>query len=56
MQFTKEDQYLTKALTERFKNKYGDVAVIAINDTQIMVISGGLSSEDTITQLNKVIE
>lgn len=56
MQFTKEDQYLTKALTERFKNKYGDVAVIAINDIQIMAISGGLSSKDTITQLNKVIE
>lgn len=56
MQFTKEDQYLTQALTERFKNKYGDVAVVAINDNQIMAISGGLSSGETITQLNKVIE
>lgn len=56
MQFTKEDQYLTKALTERFKNKYGDVAVIAINDNQIMAISGGMSTENTLEQLNCLIE
>lgn len=56
MQFTKEDQYLTQALTERFKNKYGDVAVIVINDNQTMAISGGLNSKDTITRLNNLIE
>ena len=56
MQFTKEGQYLAKALTERFKNKYGDVAVIAINDNQIMAISGGMSKENTLEQLNCLIE
>lgn len=56
MQFTKEDQYITRALTERFKNKYGDVAVIAINDNQIMAISGGLSAETTVNQLLHVIK
>lgn len=54
MQFTKEDQYLMRALTEHFKNKYGDVAVIAIKYNQIMAHSGGLSSKQTITQLNRL--
>ena len=56
MQFTKEDQYLTRALTEHFKNKYGDVAVIAIKCNQTMAFSGGLSSKQTITQLNELIK
>lgn len=56
VQFTKEDQYLTGALTEHFKNKYGDVAVIAIKYNQIMTFNGGLSSKQTITQLNKLIK
>lgn len=56
MQFTKEDQYLTRALTEHFKNKYGDVAVIAIKCNQTMAFSGGLSSKQTITLLNRIIK
>lgn len=56
MNFTKEDRYLTQALTERFKHKYGDVAIIAINDNQTMAISGGLTAEETIKQLNALID
>lgn len=56
MEFTKEDQYITQALTEHLKNKYGDVFVVAANDTQTMVINDGFSNEAAVQLLGKVIK
>lgn len=56
MEFTKKDKLILQTLVAYFKENYGNVFLVAINDTQTLGVSGEMTNERVVDNLLGLIE